>query len=111
MKKNEQTNTISIIGFVLSLFDGLIGLILSIVALVQINKSGEKGKGLAIAGVIIGALRIVLTFILLFVIITLSVIDSKKSDFRQINDQCYQERNKVTCTYTVEEYNGWISLD
>ncbi len=111
MKKNEQTNTISIIGFVLSIFDGLIGMILSIIALVQINKTGEKGKGLAIAGIIISALRMIFTLILLFVIIILSVVDYKNSDFKQINDQCYQENGKVTCTYTFEEYNEWISLD
>lgn len=44
-------SAISIFGVGLA---GLIGLILGIVALVQIKHTGEKGKGFAIAAIIIG---------------------------------------------------------
>ena len=54
-------NRSSIIGFILSIISifglglaGLIGFILGIVALVQIKHTKEKGKGLAIAAIIIG---------------------------------------------------------
>lgn len=40
------------------------GLILSIVGLCQCNKRSEKGRGLAIAGIVIGA---VLTLLMIFV--------------------------------------------
>ena len=55
----EGTNGFCIAGFVCSLAAmfmgiGIIpGLVLSIVGLVQVKKSGQKGKGLAIAGIII----------------------------------------------------------
>ena len=67
-------NGLSIAGFSLScaaiifnfLFGlpGIVGLILSIVGLCQCNKRSEKGRGLAIAGIVIGA---VLTLLMIFV--------------------------------------------
>lgn len=51
-----KTNTLAIVGLILAIFIAPIGLILSIIALVKINKSKEGGKGLAIAGIIIGSL-------------------------------------------------------
>ena len=67
-------NGLSIAGFSLScaaiifnfLFGlpGIVGLILSIVGLCQCNKRSEKGRGLAIAGIVIGAVR---TLLMIFV--------------------------------------------
>lgn len=50
--KVEKTNILSVVGLILSLLIFPIGLIVSIVALVQIKKTGEKGKGFAIAGIV-----------------------------------------------------------
>ncbi|WEV74465.1 DUF4190 domain-containing protein [Bifidobacterium sp. ESL0798] len=41
---NQKWNTLCIIGFVLSFLMPVIGLVLSVVALVQINRSGEKAR-------------------------------------------------------------------
>ena len=67
-------NGLSIAGFSLScaaiIFNfffglpGIVGLILSIIGLCQCNKRSEKGRGLAIAGIAIGA---VLTLLMIFV--------------------------------------------
>ncbi len=56
-------NTLAIVGFVLSFLISLVGLIISIIALIQINGSNgtQKGKGLAIAGIIIGGLSMLFT--------------------------------------------------
>jgi ribosomal protein L37E len=58
-----KTNTFALVGFILSLTYcfSFIGLALSIVGLVQINKDpvNQKGKGLAVAGIILGALGII----------------------------------------------------
>lgn len=73
----SKTNGLSVAGFVFSLTGFLFtllaipGLILSIIGLSQIKKTGEEGKGLAIAGIIIssiiiGFVVIVLFFVLLF---------------------------------------------
>ncbi len=54
-----KTNTLALVGFILSVtfILSFIGLILSIVGLIQINGAhgAQKGKGLAIAGIIVGA--------------------------------------------------------
>ena len=67
------TNGLAIAGFICSLIffvplTGLVGLILSIVGLNQINKDGTEGKGFAIAGIAIAAVRI------FAVIITLAIL-------------------------------------
>jgi hypothetical protein len=53
-------NGLSVASLVVSLTCcGPLGMILGFVALRQIKKSGEQGRGMAIAGVVIGALSIV----------------------------------------------------
>lgn len=51
---NRRTSVLAIVGFVLAILFSIVGGIISIVALVQINRTGEGGRGLAIAGIIIG---------------------------------------------------------
>ena len=68
----EKTNGLAIAGFVVSVVSPILccgslstlGLILSIVGLVNVNKTGQKGKGLAIAGIIISAVIMVISMIL-----------------------------------------------
>ena len=74
--EQRKTNGTATAGFVLSLLGflccgpllGVPGLILSIVALTQINKNPqtEGGKGLAIAGIVIGVISIIAFVVLLF---------------------------------------------
>lgn len=54
--QTDKWNGLCIAGFVCAFIIPPIGLILSIVALVQINKSHEKSKGMSIAGIAISAL-------------------------------------------------------
>ena len=49
-----KTNVLAIVGLILAFFFPLIGAILGHVALSQIKKTGESGRGLALAAVIIG---------------------------------------------------------
>lgn len=53
-----KMNTLALVGFILSFFISLVGLILCIIGLNQINGANgtQTGKGLAIAGIIIGAI-------------------------------------------------------
>ena len=52
----EQSNGLAVGGFICSFFFSLIGLILSIMGLKKANQIGGKGKGLAIAGIVISIL-------------------------------------------------------
>ena len=60
---NDRWNTLCIVGFALAFIIPVVGLILSIIALNQINKTGGKSRGLSIAGIIIGGISTVLTVI------------------------------------------------
>lgn len=77
-KTKKKMNIFAVIGFVVSIvcFFGIIkasvigplaGLIFSIVALVQIKKNNQKGKGLAIAGIILGSIATVVSFVSLII--------------------------------------------
>ncbi|WEV68949.1 DUF4190 domain-containing protein [Bifidobacterium sp. ESL0775] len=60
----QKWNTMCIIGFILSFFVPVVGLVLSIVALIQINHSGEKSKAMSIAGIVISVVSTILSIIL-----------------------------------------------
>ena len=72
-------NGLSIAGFVVSFFSAIAGLIMSIIALKQVRSSGENSKGMALAGIIISAVRLaattiyVLLYVLMFVLIRLGM--------------------------------------
>lgn len=57
-----KTSGLAIAGLILAFFCSIIGAIISVIALVQINGSnGQKtGKGLAIAGIILGIVMFIL---------------------------------------------------
>lgn len=55
-------NGLCIAGFVCSFLVPIVGLILSIVALTQINRTGEKSRGMAIAGIVISVVVWVFSF-------------------------------------------------
>ena len=65
----RKTNGLCVSGFVISLVSlvlcggllSLLSLILSIVGVVKVNKNGDNGKGLGVAGIIISAVTIVLS--------------------------------------------------
>lgn len=60
----QRYNGVAVAGFILSFFIALAGLICSIIGLKQTKERGEKGRGLAIAGIIISALSMVLSLAL-----------------------------------------------
>ncbi len=62
-------NTLAIVGFILAFFVSLVGAILGFVALSQIKRTGEQGRGLAIAAIIIGLVEIVLGIVVAIIVI------------------------------------------
>lgn len=57
---SNKTNVLAILSLVFSFLFSPVGLILGIISLKQIKKTSEKGKGLAIAGVIISLISIII---------------------------------------------------
>lgn len=70
-----RTNTLAIVGFVLSFVVSVAGIVCSHIALSQIKRTGEGGHGLALAGLIIGYVLTgfwVLYFVVIIVVVVLS---------------------------------------
>ena len=82
-QKNDQekqnTNVMAIVGFIFAFLLPLIGLILSIISLVQINKKGQKGKGLAIAGIIVSVFVAIFQAIITVIIIAVIIASNSIS--------------------------------
>jgi len=53
---SQRTNGFAIASLVTAFFCSILGVIFGIVALNQIQRTGEKGHGLAVAGIVIGVL-------------------------------------------------------
>jgi hypothetical protein len=60
----QKTNVLAIVSLVSSFFISIVGIITGHIALSQIKKTGEQGRGLAIAGLIIGYIGLVVGIIL-----------------------------------------------
>lgn len=74
----EKWNVLAIVGFVLSLIGfNIVAIVLGFIGLSQVKKSGERGRGLAIAAIIIGFAYIVIGII--FFIVFAAIIASNPS--------------------------------
>ncbi|MCL2869951.1 DUF4190 domain-containing protein [Candidatus Saccharibacteria bacterium] len=100
-ESKSKTNTLAIVGFILSFFTGVIGIVLSAVAYAQIRKTGEGGKGLALAGIILGSI-LTIVGVIVAVAVSTAVIDTN-SKIDQYNDGI-TALNKV-----IESYNSMLT--
>jgi hypothetical protein len=66
-QQNSSYNVLSILGFIFAFIIPPVGFVLGIIALSHIKKTGEKGKGLAIAAVVLGAIFFLFLILLIFV--------------------------------------------
>ncbi|MFJ2356123.1 DUF4190 domain-containing protein [Frigoribacterium sp. NPDC087798] len=62
-------NVLAIVGFILAFVFNIAGLVVSLIALSKIKKTGERGRGLALAGVIISIVSIIFGIIYIAVIL------------------------------------------
>ena len=61
--KKEQKNKLATVGFVLSFFFALPGLVCSILGLKKSKELDGKGKNLSIAGIVISVVSIIISFL------------------------------------------------
>ena len=76
MKNNNENNTMSIVGFILSFIIPVVGLILSIIGLNKSKELNNKGKGLSIAGIIISVLLFIFQFLVLLLLISVGTVSN-----------------------------------
>ncbi|PZF58943.1 DUF4190 domain-containing protein [Curtobacterium sp. MCSS17_008] len=65
----DRYNVLAIVGFILAFVVNIAGLVVSIIALGQVKRTGERGRGLALAGVIISAISLLFSVISIIVVI------------------------------------------
>ncbi|MCU1478671.1 MAG: hypothetical protein JWQ64_3364 [Subtercola sp.] len=64
----RRTNVFAIVSLVLSIIGfTVVGIVFGFIALSQIKKNGDGGRGLAIAGIVIGFIELILGVILIIV--------------------------------------------
>jgi hypothetical protein len=68
---SAKINTLAIVSIISAFFLHLAGIITGIIALVQIKKTGQRGRGLAITGIIVGGLGL-LVWITLTILLVLA---------------------------------------
>lgn len=95
----QKTNTLSIVGLIMAFIIPIVGLVCSIIGISQTNKRNEKGKGLAVAGVIISILNMLFQFIMLIVIIVAAAASSN------ITLESFTNANP---NYTIKYPKGWV---
>jgi Domain of unknown function (DUF4190) len=67
----EKWNVLAIVGFVIVFFGfSLVSIILGFIALNQIKKTGERGRGLAIWAIVLGFVSIIIGIIVWIVVFT-----------------------------------------
>ncbi len=69
----KQSNTIAIVGFILSFFIAIAGLVCSIIGYKKSKELNGNGKGFALAGIIISAIEIILTIIVYAVTVAATI--------------------------------------
>ena len=68
-----KTNVLAIVSLVLSIIGfNIVAIILGFVAMNQVKKTGENGRGLALAAVIIGFAEIVIGIIIVIVVVSVA---------------------------------------
>lgn len=85
-------NTLAIVAFVGSFFVSLVGIICGHIALGQIKRDGSRGRGLALAGTIIGYVAFVFTIIglvlsFVFVSMAANVVNTAATEFGDMAEQ------------------------
>jgi hypothetical protein len=70
-----RTNVLAIVALILGIVIPIGGIICGPIALSQIKRTGESGRGLAIAGIIIGAV-VILFYIILAIVVAVAAASS-----------------------------------
>lgn len=71
--QNADWNSLCIVGFIVSFFFSVVGLILSVIGYKQVLQSGEKGKELGLAGIVISSVKLAISIIIIFFYVVLFI--------------------------------------
>lgn len=69
----QATNTFAVLALVFGILGGLLGVVFGHVALSQIKRTGEGGRGLAVAGLVLGYIYLAFWLLMLFGYVMFSI--------------------------------------
>ena len=95
--RSQNVNVMAIVSFVMAFLFNIVGLILGFVALKQIKSTGEKGRGLAISGIVISIVSILLSFLILYWVTTgvISLFNSATEESSQQEEETVPEEGVI----------------
>lgn len=96
----QQTEPIAIAGLVLAFVAAPIGLILSVVALKRISRSGDRGRGIALAGAIVSSIGVALVTLALVAAVAIPVFLNQ----RQIANETVLEETLSTASLAASAH-------
>lgn len=82
-----RTNTLAVIALVSSFFVGLAGIVCGAISLSQLKRTGERGRGLAIAGIVVGALQTIASVTVALVLVAAAAVVGVSSAASQAVDE------------------------
>jgi hypothetical protein len=103
-ENKKKSNDLAVLGLVFAIFYGFLGIIFSIMGLNQIKKTGEPGKGFAIAGIIIGIINTLAT-ILLVVFLFAVIITTSNASYNSVDNM--SDWTKCNSVYTTCSKSNW----
>ena len=109
---NKKTNTLSIIGFIVSIFSLIFGTIICLISLSQIKETNEKGKGFALGGILINVLKVMSIIILAILYIFIPGANETEYKCKHSNNcEYHSESQTYTCTYDNDGVEEYITCD
>ncbi len=93
----QKTNTLAVVGLIMAFIIPLVGFICSIIGISQTSKRNEKGKGLAIAGLIISIINMLITLFIFIIIVAVAANPKVTLD----------SFTNASPNYTIKFPKGW----
>ncbi|MDF2667636.1 MAG: hypothetical protein K0R81_3486 [Microbacterium sp.] len=90
----NRTNVVSIFALVLGFIVPIGGIIAGAVGLSQVKRTGEKGRGLAIAGIIVGSVMTLLTILGVILFFVFVVIGAAAEEAQSTDDGGFYDPNQ-----------------
>lgn len=108
--QRPRTNALAVLAIIGVWFLGIVGVIFGHLALRRITRSGERGRGIALAAIIIGYLRIALTAAVIVLLVCtggrlLQSLDGPSASYLGLDAERYDELGWGSDGYDAQGYN------
>lgn len=107
----QKTNTLAIVSLISAFFISILGIILGHIALSQIKKTGEGGRGLALAGTILGYVFLVFQIVAIILIIaTGAFFASQNQSIEELIDEMEENQGETSQPWVGTEAEDFCDV-